>query len=96
MGIGAGGQALTVGIRPQAFQVAGAGTQAAITLQVPVVEYLGTESQVVGHLAVPGGQRVTATVAGDAQALLHGALGLAVDPDAVHVFDSESGRSLRT
>ncbi len=87
------GQALTLGVRPQFLRAVTASP--ALTIAVDVVEYLGTESQVVGHLAVTGGQRVTATVAGDAQALLHGALGLTVDPEAVHVFDSESGRSLR-
>ena len=94
------GQALTVGIRPQAWQAAAA---PGLVLQVDVVEYLGTESQVVGHLAgVPGGQsgaaagpRITATLAGDAHALLHQTLTLDVLPERLHVFDTASGRSLR-
>ncbi len=81
---------------------AGAGEDAngaALTLHVDVVEYLGTESQVVGHLLAPGaadpGQRVSATVPGDAKALLHSALALSVDPGQLHIFDSASGCALR-
>jgi ABC-type sugar transport system ATPase subunit len=48
------GQALTVGIRPQALQAAAA---PGLVLRIDVVEYLGTESQVVGHLANAGNGR---------------------------------------
>ena len=63
-------------------------------IKVDVVEYLGTESQVVGRLAVHDGQSVSAMVAGDAHALLHGQLGLDLDAEALHVFDAASGLSL--
>ena len=86
-------QALTVGIRPQALQ-ATTGT-AALTLCADVVEYLGTESQVVGHLDVAGGQRITATLPGDAHSQLHQKIGLAVSPDDLHIFDTASGQALR-
>ena len=86
-------QALTLGIRPQFLRAApGAET---LSMNVDVVEYLGTESQVVGSLDVPGGQRITATVPGDAQGLLHTRVGLAVAVDQLHVFDSASGAALR-
>jgi ABC-type sugar transport system ATPase subunit len=86
-------QPLTVGIRPQALRV---GSDAiALTLCADVVEYLGTESQVVGHLDVPGGQRVTATLPGDAHPLLHQAVTLTVSPDDLHIFDTVSGQALR-
>jgi len=86
-------QALTVGIRPQALQAtAGA---ASLTLCADVVEYLGTESQVVGHLDVPGGQRITATLPGDAHAQLHSKIALSVSADDLHVFDTDSGMALR-
>ena len=91
--LSAPGQALTVGIRPQAFQPA---TDAALSLQVDVVEYLGTESQVVGRLGgASGGPRITATVPGDAHDLLHRPLGLTADPDKLHLFDTLSGAALR-
>jgi ABC-type sugar transport system ATPase subunit len=84
--------ALVVGIRPQAFKP----TQeaAALPIQVDVVEYLGTESQIAGHLQVPQGQRVSAMVPGDAKALLHQGIRLAAPADALHVFDADSGLSL--
>ena len=91
-------QALTVGIRPQAFEPA---TLAGLSVEVDVVEYLGTESQVVGRLA--GGmttpqnasQRITATLPGNAHAWLHQTLSLNAAPDKLHVFDTTSGLALR-
>ena len=91
----AANQALTIGVRPQAMTPCNDATAATLSIKVDVVEYLGTESQVVGHLATPSGQRVSAIVAGDAKNWLHQALNLAIAPNAVHVFDKASGRSLR-
>ncbi len=87
-------QALTVGVRPQMLQPAA--SAAALTIKVDVVEYLGTESQVVGHLQIPQGQRVCATVQGDAKGLLHETLALGVNAQTLHVFDADTGHSLRT
>ncbi|MEY4507008.1 MAG: hypothetical protein RL297_1586 [Pseudomonadota bacterium] len=87
-------QALTIGIRPQHLKACGVDT-APLSLLVDVVEYLGTESQVVGHLQTPGGQRVSAMVPGNALAQLHQPLGLSFDSDDLHVFDTDTGRSLR-
>ncbi|KQW63538.1 ABC transporter ATP-binding protein [Variovorax sp. Root411] len=86
-------QPLTVGIRPQALRIASG--PASLNLQVDVVEYLGTESQVVGHLAVAGGARITATVQGDAHGLLHTTVGLTAGTEDMHVFDTASGQTLR-
>ena len=86
-------QALVVGIRPQAFRPADAANS--LQIKVDVVEYLGTESQVVGHLQVPDGQRVTATLSGDAKSQLHQTMALGVDAEALHVFDAGTGLSLR-
>jgi ABC-type sugar transport system ATPase subunit len=86
-------QALMVGIRPQALRPGDA--PAAMELVVDVVEYLGTESQVVGHLQVPDGQRMSVVLPGDATDLLHKTVRLTVDADALHVFDADSGLSLR-
>ena len=91
---------LTVGIRPQALQTAATRLAAPmLQVDVDVVEYLGTESQVVGRLATPGGAaagpKLSAMLPGDAHALLHSRLGLAVDAEQLHVFDTGTGRSLR-
>ena len=87
-------QALTVGIRPQMLQPAA--NPAHMTIEVDVVEYLGTESQVVGRVVgAAGGQRITATVPGDAHALLHTQLGLRAQANHLHLFDSSTGAALR-
>ncbi len=86
-------QALVVGIRPQALKLSD--DAAALPVRVDVVEYLGTESQIVGHLQVPDGQRVSAIVPGDAKALLHQVVRLAVDVQTLHVFDADSGLALK-
>ena len=86
------GQALTVGIRPQDLRPDNAGP---LALQVDVVEYLGTESQVVGRLAGADDARLVATLPGDAHATLHKTVPLTVQPEKLHVFDSATGTSLR-
>jgi ABC-type sugar transport system ATPase subunit len=90
-------QALTLGVRPQMLRPLAPAEAAGahLHMKVDVVEYLGTESQVVGHLQVPDGQRVSAVLSGDAKALMHSTLALAIDPEALHVFDTDSGLSLR-
>lgn len=85
-------QALTVGIRPQTLRIAS--TDDALTIEVDVVEYLGTESQVVGHLPTPRRQRISVMLPGNAKAVLHQTLSLTVDSENVHVFDRASGQSL--
>jgi ABC-type sugar transport system ATPase subunit len=87
-------QALTIGIRPQHLKACSVDS-AQLSLLVDVVEYLGTESQVVGHLQTPGGQRVSAMLPGNALAQLHQPLHLTFNSDDLHVFDTDSGRSLR-
>jgi ABC-type sugar transport system ATPase subunit len=87
------GKALVVGVRPQTLKP----TESAdgLPIQVDVVEYLGTESQIVGHLQVADGQRISAIVPGDAKSWLHQGVRLAVDPATLHVFDATSGLSLK-
>ena len=86
-------QSLTVGVRPQTLTPGGEAE--ALSIQVDVVEYLGTESQIVGHLQAPDGQRISAVVPGNAKALLHQGVRLTVDPASLHVFDADSGLSLK-
>jgi ABC-type sugar transport system ATPase subunit len=92
------GPQVTVGIRPQALRPVPDTADASLGVRVEVVEYLGTESQIVGHLLIPNaepGQRVTATVPGDAKALLHKNVSLAVGAEDMHLFDPADGRALR-
>ncbi|RZJ59773.1 MAG: sn-glycerol-3-phosphate ABC transporter ATP-binding protein UgpC [Acidovorax sp.] len=86
-------QALTLGLRPQALRPR-AGHHSVLSLNVDVVEYLGTESQVVGHMNTPAGQRVAAMLPGNAQGQLHQRIDLGFDTADMHVFDTDSGTSL--
>ncbi|RAP64412.1 ABC transporter [Achromobacter sp. HZ01] len=87
-------QALTLGLRPQSLRAA-AGGPAPLNVLVDVVEYLGTESLVTGHMNTPGGQRVSAVLPGNAKARLQQALALQFSDEDLHVFDTDSGLSLR-
>ncbi len=90
-------QALTLGLRPQSLcpSQPGSGNAAQLSLLVDVVEYLGTESQIVGHMNTPSGQRVSAMASGNAQNYLRQTLGLQFDNDDLHIFDTNSGLNLR-
>jgi ABC-type sugar transport system ATPase subunit len=90
---------ITVGIRPQDLRVDDGGP---MHVHVDLVEYLGTESQVVGHLqgsSSPGDGsprlRITATLPGDAHALAGTSLALAAPPERLHFFDTRSGSALQ-
>jgi ABC-type sugar transport system ATPase subunit len=95
------GTELTVGIRPQHLRAADDGP---LAFQVDVVEYLGTESQVVGRLVgAPAGSstdtpspRLVATLPGDARSSLHQTLRFAPEPEHMHLFDHSTGTALRT
>jgi ABC-type sugar transport system ATPase subunit len=82
---------LTVGIRPQMLSPTPQG--GTLHMNVEVVEYLGTESQVVGRL--PSGQRVCAVLTGNAKTCLHQSLHLNVEPASLHVFNATNGLSLK-
>ena len=88
------GQELVLGIRPQALRPANAGPHT-LPLRVDVVEFLGTESQLVGRLQGAGAQHITAVLPGDAKSLLHHGLALAADAESLHVFDAVSGQALK-
>jgi ABC-type sugar transport system ATPase subunit len=82
---------LTLGIRPQ--MLLPAAQASSMCMQVEVVEYLGTESQVVGRL--PSGQKMCAVLQGDAKAAVHQSMNVTVHPSALHVFDTRTGLALR-
>jgi ABC-type sugar transport system ATPase subunit len=86
-------RALTLGLRPQALRHT-TGT-AKLTVKVDVVEYLGTESQVVGTLTTPTQPRVAAMLPGDAHAVLGQQVAFDFNAEDLHIFDSSTGRSLR-
>jgi len=80
---------LVAGVRPQALRLA-SGT-GLLQLQVDVVEYLGTESVLVGKLAGGSEDRVTAVVGGHRIDLLHQSVALEFDASELHTFDKSTG-----
>ena len=84
---------VVVGVRPQALRIAECDA-AGMTMQVAMVEYLGTESVLVGHLDGHPNTRLSAVVPGHRTDLMHTTVPLAADPSALHLFDRTSGRNL--
>ena len=89
---------LVVGVRPQSLQLAATSeaseSKGALQLQVDFVEYLGTESVLVGKLVGGTDARITAVVAGNRTDLLHQTVAMKVDPTALHLFDKATGLRL--
>ena len=80
---------LVVGVRPQSLRLSdGVG---ALRMKVSFVEYLGTESVLVGQLVGAADARTTAVVPGHRTDLLHQTVALDVDPAALHLFDKATG-----
>jgi ABC-type sugar transport system ATPase subunit len=88
------GQSLTAGLRPQALQTGNA-LPDRISMDVDVVEYLGTESQVAGSMRGGSGRRFSAMVPGDAKSALKKQMDFCFEKDALHLFDHRSGLSLQ-
>ena len=80
---------MVAGVRPQSLRLTDNGP---LKLQVDFVEYLGTESVLVGKLAGGTDTRITAVVPGHRTDLLRSTVGLDVDMAAVHWFDKTTGR----
>jgi ABC-type sugar transport system ATPase subunit len=88
------GATLVVGLRPQNFQLGDAHPNRC-TIQVDVVEFLGTESQAAGTLPLQSDKRCVATLPGDAKNLMKKNVNLCFDPEAMHIFDSRTSLSVR-
>ena len=84
---GADGRAVTIGIRPEHLEV---GEE--LTLVVDLVEPLGSETLVHGHLASDPAQVVVTKTIGRAPAGER--LTISIPPAHVHVFDGGTGRRL--
>ena len=80
---------MVAGIRPQSLRMAEHGP---LQLQVDFVEYLGTESVLVGKLVGGTDTRITAVVPGHRTDLLRSTVTLDVDTAAVHWFDKTTGQ----
>jgi sn-glycerol 3-phosphate transport system ATP-binding protein len=85
-----GGKPVIFGIRPEHLEPC-AESEAMLVPEVDLIEPLGADTLVYGHL--PGGARIAARLQGSALAKL-GKLPLRYDPARVHYFDSESGKRI--
>jgi len=89
------GRAVTVGVRPHDFAIAGDARATAATLNVEIVEALGFEALAYGWLRASGPRVVVRLEATDAKRVRAGdQLTVAVDPARVHLFDPQTGRAL--
>jgi len=80
------GSGVMLGVRPQGLQI-DRGDAPVLRMRVKVAEYLGTETVLNGSLA-DSDDAVTSSVSGDHIDLAGGEVGLAIDPEHLHVFDA--------
>ena len=84
------GRPVIFGIRPEHLEPC-ADSEAMLALEVDLIEPLGADTLVYGHLA--GGARIAARLQGSTVARM-GKLPLRYDPARVHYFDAQSGRRI--
>ncbi|MFL5911482.1 MAG: ABC transporter ATP-binding protein [Mycobacteriales bacterium] len=85
---------VTLGVRPEAFSVAGDG-QSGLPLRVDLAEELGADAYVYGTAALDGGEeQMVVRVDGKLVPHIGDTLQLLVDPTAIHLFDPETGDRL--
>jgi multiple sugar transport system ATP-binding protein len=86
------GGKLVLGIRPEHFELAEGGSPSGtITTQADVVEYLGNEELI--HIDVAGVDSV-ALLSSDHRVRPGDSITMTVNPDKLHLFDSETSLSL--
>ncbi|MGF7123272.1 ABC transporter ATP-binding protein [Rhodococcus sp. BE178] len=89
----AGGDAITVGVRPEAVRLCG--TDDGVEMRVDVVEELGADAFVYGHVTVAGTRHdLTVRTEGHGAIPLGTTVRVRVDPEALHVFDARTGLRL--
>jgi multiple sugar transport system ATP-binding protein len=92
-GVGGNGRSVTVGIRPESLRILPADSpDAALQAKVGLVEPLGAKD-VVHVSADHRDVRVIATPG--ARPRLGETIGIAIDPERVHLFDDETGEAIR-
>ena len=89
---GRAGQAITLGIRPESFQLSDAAHQLG-TLHLDLIERLGADTLAHGHLNNDP-TALTVRLPGLHQALEGDTLPITIDSEHLHVFDSKSGQRL--
>ncbi len=87
VGMLAPGRRVTVGVRPEHLSLASSGWPATVS----VIEPTGTETQISLRFS---GQTLRVLLRGRTTCAPGDAVHLAADPDAIHVFDAETGRRI--
>ncbi|MCB9947794.1 MAG: sn-glycerol-3-phosphate import ATP-binding protein UgpC [Rhodospirillaceae bacterium] len=91
------GQSVTVGIRPEHLAPSappGDGTGREIRIAIDLVEALGADTIVHGRLDGSPDDRLLARLPGSVDTAPSGQITLTAAPGALHLFDSQTGRSL--
>ncbi|SIO00085.1 ABC transporter ATP-binding protein [Vannielia litorea] len=86
------GTQVVLGIRPEFVKVAEAGAPGAVSIEVDLVETLGSEALV--HASLQGAPFVIRTDTVGQMAMLDGIGGFTIAPHLVRVFDAETGVAL--
>lgn len=90
-----GGKDVTLGLRPEDFHLASKGEiSAPVTATAIAIETLGPEVILVAELGGRGGPEIMARMPREFTAAPEAAVSLHYDLGELHVFDSETGRSL--
>jgi len=84
-----GGRPVLFGIRPEHLEPCSA-AEAKLTPEIDLIEPLGSDTLVYGHLSSHGGARIAARLHSSIDARV-GKLPLRYDPASVHYFDAASG-----
>jgi len=86
------GQQVTLGIRPEFVTVAGKGAPDRVTVEVDLVETLGSEALI--HATLQGEPFVIRTETVGQMEVLDGISGFTIEPHLIRVFDGKSGHAL--
>ncbi len=84
---------VTAGVRPEHFRLSENGEEADIRLHVDVIEALGADTLVHGHIGKAGTDLVV-KLSGQPRFTIGSTIGITARPDRIYLFDPASGKRL--